>query len=146
VAFREDVMATTLVGVLILVTFVWSCFHSPKAGAEQNRLRIDDAGIEYAYRDGVRRAEWTDISEVRIQTTDEGPFLEDVFFSIHTGSLSAPQVIVPHDKAVHGRLLEALQERLPGLDDRAVIEAMGRCERRSFVIWRRPAEAAEQSM
>jgi hypothetical protein len=146
VAVLEGVMATTLVGVLILVIFVWSCFRAPKAGAEQDRLRIDDAGIEYAYRDGVRRAEWPDISEVRIQTTDEGPFLEDVFFSIHTGSLSSPQIIVPHDEAVRGRLLEELQGRLRGLDDRVVIEAMGCCERRTFVIWRRPAEAAELSI
>ena len=131
-------MATTLIGVALLVAFVWRCFHAPRAGAVQDRLRIDDAGFEYTYRDGTRRAEWKEISEVRIQTTDEGPFLEDVFFGIHTGSESAPQVIVPHDDAVRGHLLEELQRRLPGLDDSAVVEAMGCCQRRTFVIWRPP--------
>jgi hypothetical protein len=132
--------------MVLLVAFVWRCFHAPKAGAVQNRLRIDDAGVEYSYCDGVRRAEWKEVSEVRIQTTDEGPFLEDVFFGIHTGSPSAPQLIVPHDDAVRGRLLEELQQRLHGVDDRAVIEAMGCCERRSFVIWKRPVEAAKPSI
>lgn len=139
-------MTTTLMGVLLLVTFVWICFYSPKARPARKRLRIDDAGIEYAYSDGVRRAEWKDVSEVRIKTTDEGPYLEDVFFGIHTGSPPTPQVIVPHDDADRGRLLEELQQRLPGLDNKAVVEAMGCCERRSFVIWKRPAEAAEHSM
>jgi hypothetical protein len=131
-------MATTLIGVALLLAFVWRCFYAPKAGTVQDRLRIDDTGVEYTYRDSIRRAEWKQISEVRIQTTDEGPFLEDVFFGIHTGSESAPQVIVPHDDAFRGHLLEELQRRLPGLDDRAVVEAMGCCQRRTFVIWRHP--------
>jgi hypothetical protein len=134
-------MATTLIGVALLLAFVWRCFHAPEAGTVQDRLRIDADGVEYTYRDGIRRAEWKEISEVRIQTTDEGPFLEDVFFDIHTSSESAPQVIVPHDDAVRGHLLEELQHRLPGLDDRAVVEAMGCCQRRAFVIWRRPGGA-----
>ena len=138
-------MATTLIGVALLVAFAWRRFHAPRAGAVQDRLRIDDAGVEYTYRDGTRRAEWKEISEVRIQTTDEGPFLEDVFFGIHTGSESAPQVIVPHDDAVRGHLLEELQRRLPGLDDSAVVEAMGCCQRRTFVIWR-PPDCAPKSL
>lgn len=134
-------MATTLIGVVLLVAFVWRWFHASRAGTVQDRLRIDDAGVQYTYRDSIRRAEWKEISEVRIQTTDEGPFVEDVFFGIHTGSESAPQVIVPHDDAVRGRLLEELQRRLPDLDDRAVVEAMGCCQRRTFVIWRRSGGA-----
>jgi len=134
-------MATTLIGVALLVAFVWRCFHAPKAGTVRDRLRIDDAGVEYTYSDCTRRAGWKEISEIRIQTTDEGPFVEDVFIGIHTGSESAPQVIVPHDDAVRGHLLQELQRRLPGLDNGAVLEAMGCCQRRTFVIWRRPGSA-----
>lgn len=135
-------MTTTLIGLGVLAAFMWRCRRS-RAGAARERLRIDDAGLEYAYGDGVRRAEWKDVSEVRIRTMDEGPFLEDVFFGIHTRSRSTPQLVVPHDDAVRGRLLEELQRRLPGLDSTAVIDAMGCCERRTFVIWKRPAEVTD---
>lgn len=136
---QEDWMSALMIVVLILVVFAWSRLRSPRTrAAASNRLRVDATGLEYAYRDCIRRAEWKDVTEVRIQTTDEGPFLEDVFFGIHTGSGSTPQVIVPHDDAVRGNLLEELQRCLPGLDDRAVVEAMGCCVRRTFVIWRPP--------
>ena len=131
-------MSAWMMGALLLVLFAWIRRRSPRAMATTSpRLHIDTNGLEYAYADCTRRAEWKDVTEVRIQTTDEGPLLEDVFFAVHTDSGSMPQVIVPHDDAVRGKLLEELQRRLPGLDNTAVLEAMGCCQRRTFVIWRR---------
>jgi hypothetical protein len=101
----------------------------PDAG----RLTIDDTGITRTAWNHREHVAWIDIASVRIMTTDQGPWLEDVFFVIdsRTGSGCA----VPHDLAVRSGLLEALQARLPDLDNSAVIQAMTSVERRVFTIW-----------
>jgi hypothetical protein len=43
--------------------------------------------------------------------------------------------MVPHDAVLRTKLLAEMRARLPGIDDRKVIEAMGSTSDRSFVIW-----------
>jgi hypothetical protein len=45
---------------------------------------------------------------------------------------------VPLDLATSSHLLEALQQRLPGLDNAAVALAMGSTTEAVFTIWTRP--------
>lgn len=105
----------------------------PRDRAESGDLTIDDVGIT---RTGPRLREhvaWGNIARVRIMTTDHGPWREDVFFVID--SKSGDGCVIPHDLAVRGGLLEALQTRLAGIDNAAVIEAMGSVQNRVFTIW-----------
>ncbi|BDG01946.1 hypothetical protein [Anaeromyxobacter oryzae] len=146
-AGREEVPTTALVVIVIVLAALPLLKRLQKRleRKTQLRLRVDEAGIECAYPGGVcRRAAWADLTEVRIRTTSEGPHLEDVFWGFHTGS-EMPQVIVPHEVAVQSELLDALQRRLPGLDDEAVIRAMGCGEDRFFVVWSARAAPASGS-
>lgn len=103
------------------------------------RLTVDTEGITLVAGDRREHVAWTDIARVRIVTTDEGPFVTDVFFAID--AKSGGGCVVPHDLAVQSELLDTLQARLPGLDNEAVIAAMGSTERREFTIWRASGHA-----
>lgn len=116
-----------VIGVLVLFGVL------PKEPAPTDKLTIDDIGITRT--DGRLREHvaWADVQRVRILTNDRGPYGEDVFFVID--GKSGAGCVVPHDLAVRGKLLDALQARLEGLSNAAVIEAMGSTENREFTIW-----------
>lgn len=82
-------------------------------------------------QDGVR---WSDLKAVLLETTDQGPFRNDVFWVL-VGEHS--RCVVPQEAAGSQELLARLQT-LAGFDSAAVVEAMGTAENRTFVCWRRP--------
>jgi hypothetical protein len=51
---------------------------------------------------------------------------------------------VPHAAAVRTKLLQEMQARLEGIDDRKVIEAMGSTSRATFIIWEKPGAGNER--
>lgn len=100
---------------------------------EAGRLTIDEVGITRTAKNLREHVAWIDIASVRIMTTDQGPWIEDVFFIID--SRNGNGCVVAHDLAVKSGLLEALQTRLEGLNNAAVIEAMTSIDKRIFTIW-----------
>jgi hypothetical protein len=100
---------------------------------EVGQLTIDDVGITRTSGAIREHVAWNDVVRVRIMTSDRGPWSEDVLFVIDGESGNG--CVVGHDLAVRAGLLEALQSRLAGLDNGAVIEAMGSTENRAFTIW-----------
>jgi hypothetical protein len=95
---------------------------------------IDSDGIKYESYGVEKRARWSDLQVVYIETTDEGPFLEDVFFVLVTpeGEWKIPQGDPSSDA-----LLQHLQ-KLPGFDNEAVINAMTCMNNKRFLCWERP--------
>jgi hypothetical protein len=87
-------------------------------------------------RDEVR---WADVTRARIITTSAGPWGEDVFFVLE--STEGKGCIVPDEAAVRTKLLEEMQARLAGVDDRKVIDAMGTTSKGAFVIWELTAKS-----
>jgi hypothetical protein len=135
VALRDEVpwYATAFFGVC-LVGGVLGIFGIPRdRPLEIGQLTIDDVGITRTARKLREHVAWADIVRVCIMTNDQGPWLEDVFFVIE--GRNGQGCVVPHDLAVRGGLLEALQTRLDGVDSSAVIEAMTSVENRVFTIW-----------
>lgn len=79
-----------------------------------------------------------DIKEIGVETTDTGPFVEDVFWLINreTDGLRIPQ---------GSPVFEALMDyfgSLQGFDWKPFTEAMGCTNCRYFLCWRRPQEFA----
>lgn len=98
-------------------------------------LRIDDWGVRRDLGDGTaEEVAWENLVEVQIVTTDEGPFVDDVFFLL-AGS-GGKGVCVPQGAPGSEPLLERLQA-LPDFDNDQVIEAMGCSENARFVCWKR---------
>ena len=90
-----------------------------------------------------RNPAWTDIERVRILTTDQGPQTEDVFFVIDGKNRTG--CMVSQELATRGKLLEALQGRLDGLNNASVIEAMLSVENKVFTIWQSATRTSEET-
>jgi hypothetical protein len=79
---------------------------------------------------------WSDLTAVLLETTDQGPFQNDVFWVLIG---RAGRCVVPQEAEGTQALLARLQE-LPGFDSGAVVEAMGSAENKTFVCWKKPAQ------
>jgi hypothetical protein len=100
-----------------------------------NVVTFDGRSITVRYPNGETRAiGWDELTMVGIRTTDEGPFVADLFWGLH-GPDGKPQVIYPQGATGERELLAEMQHRLSNFDDRKVIEAMGSTSNAFFVIW-----------
>jgi hypothetical protein len=104
---------------------------------EVESLQVDEFGVLRI--DGKIREEvaWSELAEIRIITTSGGPFQEDVFFAL--AASGGKGCLVPHAAAVRTKLLEELQKRFPGMDDKMIIDAMSCTSSNSFLVWKRAA-------
>lgn len=124
----------TLAGVLGGAALLMALL--PRLGRrEYETVQVDDAGVLRV--DGSIREQiaWPDVTEIRIVTTDQGPYAEDVFFVLV--GLDNRGCVVPHDAADRTGLYEELKKRFVGLNDDLVIRAMGSTSNGLFVIWQR---------
>jgi len=119
----------------------------PRIGAASARRRkkslaavtVDDRGVTRTDGELRESVAWDDLAWVRIFTNSAGPGADDVFFALGAGN--GKGCLVPLELATSSHLLEALQQRLPGLDNAAVALAMGSTTEAVFTIWKRPDAA-----
>ena len=126
---------------MVLVLLAAARFRAPEFVDE---IQITDEGVTRCCgpKRGARQEErvsWSELTKVEIQTSNAGPFAEDFYFVLH--GANGKGVAIANDVAFRHRLLDELQQRLPGLDDKAVIEAWGCTDNRSFLIWERKSGA-----
>jgi hypothetical protein len=101
----------------------------------QNVISFDDNQITVRYGNGETRSiRWSDLNMVGIRTTDEGPFLEDVYWGLHLNAEN-PEVVYPQGATGAQELLGEMQRRLTGFDNEKLIEAMGCTDNAFFLIW-----------
>jgi hypothetical protein len=81
----------------------------------------------------VESLKWNDLKLVTIETTDEGPFVADVFWCL-AGETSG--CVVPLGATGEEAMLERLQA-LPGFDNEQLIEAMASTSNQRFLLWRK---------
>jgi hypothetical protein len=104
------------------------------------KVICDDKAIVVHKADGTEeRMAWSDLACVSIMTTDAGPFESDLFWVLT--NRAGRRTTVPIDAAGEHEFLKAMQGRLHGFDNMAVIEAMSSTEQASFVVWEREARA-----
>jgi hypothetical protein len=97
-------------------------------------VAFDDERVVRRLPDGKEESvRWDDLQEVQIITTDEGPFVDDVFWLLLGSSGGC---VVPSETEGTEALLDRLQQ-LPGFDNEAVIRAMGTTSNDRFLCWRR---------
>src|SRR6185369_4374105 len=82
-----------------------------------------------------RNTTWSLIERVLIRTTDEGPFLPDVFWIVEPIDKSA--LVFPGGSTGESDVLRALQASLPGFRSEQVIAAMGSTANQEFLLWER---------
>jgi hypothetical protein len=97
-------------------------------------VTFDELGVKRVMRDGrTESISWDELQEVVIVTTDEGPFVDDVFWVL-TGAEKG--CAVPSEAEGAQALLSRLQT-LPGFRNEAVILAMSSAVNARFPCWRR---------
>jgi hypothetical protein len=100
-------------------------------------VAFDERAVKLATPQGDEVAvAWSQLTRVKIRTTDEGPFLPDVFWNLYAGE-DTPALVFPGGATGQGELLAEMQRRLPGFDNEQVIVAMGSAENAVFVVWTR---------
>ncbi len=98
----------------------------------------DDDSITVTFPDGhTQSLHWNALTKVAIRTTDEGPFVDDVFWEFYVGD--ALKLTYPQDADIGHGLLNTMQKRLPGFDNEAVVKAMGATSNANFIAWQRVA-------
>jgi len=96
---------------------------------------VDDHGVSVRFSDGkVEAVAWSELTEVVMVTTDEGPFTEDVFFLLE--GMNDTGCCVANGDPASKELLQRLQ-KLQDFDNGKFIEAMGCAENARFVCWRK---------
>lgn len=100
-------------------------------------LLFDDVGFGTA----DNKVNWSEVSTIGIRTTDEGPFVEDVFwmFVLTDGVIELP------GSAINEAQLHGMQKALVGFDNEAVIQAMTSIEHRYFRVWSRETARSIQA-
>lgn len=77
---------------------------------------------------------WSSLGNVAVMTTNLGPFQVDLFWVL-TDKDGWQALMIPLDAQGERELLEAMQTRLPGFDNMAVIEAMSSSNNGVFQVW-----------
>ena len=96
-------------------------------------VEVTAEGILYRQPDGTERIVRRDtLRAVLIETTDQGPFVEDVWWILIDGE---GHCIISQEDG--GELLLSTLQELPDFDNDAVIAAMASVENQIFVCWQR---------
>lgn len=103
---------------------------------------LDERGVTRTLGNGkAESVRWATLREVFIVTTDEGPWVNDVFWVLLDDDGGCA---VPWEAECAQSLLARLQQ-LNGFDNQRVIEAMGCTDNARFDVWRRePAKVAKR--
>ncbi|WP_409525709.1 hypothetical protein [Nitrincola sp. MINF-07-Sa-05] len=74
---------------------------------------------------------WSELIGVAVETTDQGPFVEDVWWHLAT---KKEVVTYPSEATGAGELLQRLQE-IPTFNNECLIQAMSSTSNQSFILW-----------
>lgn len=106
-----------------------------RRSASPVRVTLDEKTISVDDGTGnIASLTWSSLGNVAVITTDAGPFATDLFW-ILTDKDGRHSITVPMDAGGEDALLKAMQARLPGFDNMAVVEAMSSVENGLFQIW-----------
>lgn len=136
VFFFEGIIWHALFFTACLAAMIVGPWLEQRRMSRPERVTFDEQRIERHMPNGtIESISWEEIDEVGILTTDEGPFVDDVFW-LMTNSTRTKGCAPSNAAEGFSSLLERLQT-LPGFNNEAVIRAMGSTDGAYFLVWRR---------
>jgi hypothetical protein len=120
---------------MILLLAVFHIFNYRWRGSvDVGRVSFDEDEITHTLPDGdIETLRWTDLKEVKIVTTDEGPWAEDAYWIL----LGTERGCAISNGAEGAKELLVRLQQLYGFDNETFIKAMGSTSNEKFVCWRR---------
>jgi hypothetical protein len=102
----------------------------------KDRVEFDERGIRrYRSNGPMEEIEWSELDEIGIVTTDEGPWVDDVIWLFSNADQSNGCAVSNYSPGF-SELLSRIQA-LPGFDNEAVVRAMGSTSNDRFVVWKK---------
>ena len=98
-------------------------------------VELDERQLTYFSPDAGGAVSLDDLSKIAIRTTDQGPFVSDMFWEWTDGS--GQTLAIPSDAEGSEQIFDALSA-LSGVDYDAIMKASGEVTHNYFVIWRKP--------
>jgi hypothetical protein len=97
-----------------------------------SRVECDDTGIKVVHPNGtVESSRWDEIIKVSVITTDQGPFVDDVFLALFKEDKGC---IIP--STVHGyNDAYEIVSKFEGFDFSKYIESMSSTSNNEFICW-----------
>ncbi|MBP9717941.1 hypothetical protein KBD59_01460 [Candidatus Gracilibacteria bacterium] len=97
-------------------------------------ITVTDDFVEIQNTDGtIVQMAWSDINEIKIITTDAGPFSSDVFLSLIG---TEKKCLLPQDAPGYDAVYDHVSE-YPGFNFTNMIESMSCTENKEFPLWSR---------
>lgn len=108
---------------------------APLQPESQYVVRLSDSEVVCECPGGqTERVAWEQLQAFIVETTDDGPWLPDVFWVLEGSATSG--CVIPQGATGDRVLLERLQS-LPGFDSEEFIRAMGSTSNQKFLCWKR---------
>jgi hypothetical protein len=122
-------------GFLTMLKARWRAARNPELNfeAKWNVTVLEDEVSCTRPNGKVESLKWDDLEVLAVETTDEGPFVADVFWYL-AGKTSG--FVVPLGATGEDALLKRLQA-LPGFDNEMLSTAMASTSNQRFILWRR---------
>ena len=106
-----------------------------RGSGARERVQVGATAITVLHPDGkLDTLAWADLGTVTVLTSDAGPAETDLFWVLQSRD-GRHRLVVPMGATGEHDLVIAMQARLNGFDNMAVIEAMGSTGHASFRIW-----------
>jgi hypothetical protein len=114
---------------------------NPKPYVSPFKVEFDDVEVRVTYEGKPRESvKWAEVVSVAVHIDDS--FLPEPWWVLFNSSESG--CMYPSSAVGGGEMLEAMQKRLAGFDDAAVVECMGLMEG-GRLIWSKQVSAAERA-
>jgi hypothetical protein len=95
------------------------------------KIAVDSSKIVFQGKE----IEWGKIEKIDVLTTDDGPFVQDIFWVI-SSSAGKSKLVLPMNDAVEGHQ-ELMKQifKLPSFDYKTFITATGSTSKKIFSVW-----------
>jgi hypothetical protein len=105
-----------------------------KVSPKKARAFCDDDGVKVEYPDHPAASiRWEEIMKISVITTDQGPFIDDVFLAFFDG---ARHCLVPSEADGYNEVFDRVS-KFKGFDFEQYIQAMASAENHEFICWER---------
>ncbi len=102
--------------------------HPLLVSMDEERIRLKNE------RDGAEKSVlWNDLLQIVVETTDEGPWLEDMYYIFYTTS---EPLVVPSESRGVSELVSKIAG-LPGFDQAQYFAAVGSTDNKQFLVWKK---------